>query len=154
MRTRERNRPTQTVRSRTTHATATWALTLALSVMSTACASARTDSPFSSTGTQPRSPSPSTADLSIEVRNQHLLAVHVWVQWPGERRFLGDVPAGTANTFRVPATMAHRFDSLRLYADPVGSVDDVLTGPIKIGHGHRIEWRLEKVLANSRARVM
>jgi hypothetical protein len=80
--------------------------------------------------------------------------MRVWVEWPGMRRFLGDVAPGAAATFQVPAEIGRTRGRLRLYADPTGSIDDVMSDPIDVGDVHRIEWRLRKVLASSRARVM
>ncbi|HSG08757.1 MAG TPA: hypothetical protein VLA36_10400 [Longimicrobiales bacterium] len=80
--------------------------------------------------------------------------MRVWVEWPGMRRFLGDVAPGGAATFQVPAEIRGTRGRLRLYADPTGSIDDVMSDPIEVGDGRRIEWRLRKVLANSRVRVM
>lgn len=94
------------------------------------------------------------ADLFIVVRNEHWRPMRVWVDWPGWHHFLGDVAAGEVATFRLPASLARRQPSLRLYADPTGSTDEVRSEAIDVSRGHRIEWRLRKVLADSRAIVM
>lgn len=92
-------------------------------------------------------------DLAIEVRNDHWRTMTVWVHWPGTRHFLGDAEPGTITTFRVTADLVRRFETLQLYARPSGSGDEVVTKPIEVRRGHRIEWRLSKVLTNSRMRV-
>jgi hypothetical protein len=95
-----------------------------------------------------------SADVRVEVRNEHLLPMRVWAEWPGLRRFLGDVAPGSATIFLVPRDLVERLGPLRLHADPTGSVDEALSDPIDVAWGTRVEWRLRRVLANSRVRVM
>ena len=93
-------------------------------------------------------------DMSIIVTNNHWLPMRVWVEWPDRDYFLGDVEPGSRGTFTVPGYLIGRSETLRLFADPTGSIDQVLSDPIDVTHGHRIEWQLQKVLASSRARIM
>ena len=96
----------------------------------------------------------SAADVMVEVQNQHWLEMRVWVEWPGARHLLGNVEPGGSAVFQVPGQLMRRPAEPRLYAESVGSIDEVHTGPIDLTAGHRIEWRLKRVLANSRPRVM
>jgi hypothetical protein len=130
-----------------------WAIGLAALVLSTACASPRRvgTSPFERPSTSWRA---QNDDLVIVVQNEHWRSMRVWVDWPGCHEFLGDVAAGSTATFQLPAPLARRYPSLKLYADPSGSTDEVRSEAIDVTWGHRIEWRLHKVLANSRARIM
>jgi len=102
-------------------------------------------------------PAPSANDLidmSIIVTNNHWLPMRVWVEWPDRDYFLGDVEPGARGTFTVPGYLIGRSETLRLFADPTGSIDQVLSDPIDVTRGHRIEWQLQKVLGSSRARIM
>ena len=92
--------------------------------------------------------------MSIVVSNDHWLPMRVWVEWPDRDYFLGSVEPGSRSTFMVPGHLVARFESLRLFADPRGSIDQVLSDPIDVTKGHRIEWQLKKVLGSSRARIM
>lgn len=123
----------------------------ALLLWSIACASVADAKPAPegwSEGTPPLA-----ADLAVEVHNEHWNPATVWVHWPGLRHFLGDAPAGATTTFQIPADLARRFETLRLHATLTGAADELTTKPIDIQRGHRVEWRLRKVLANSQARV-
>jgi len=111
----------------------------------------RTTSPFDGIVTRA---DPQVLDLPIEVSNDHWLPMRIWVEWPGMSRFLGDVAPGTTATYQVPRELVRRFGPLRLHADPTGSIDEVLSAPLDLAHGSRVQWRLRKVLSNSRARVM
>lgn len=93
-------------------------------------------------------------DMPVVVFNNHWLPMRVWVEWPDRNYFLGDVEPGARGTFSVPGYLVARSKTLRLLADPTGSVDQVLSDPIEVKRGHRIEWQLQKVLASSRARIM
>lgn len=114
---------------------------------------------------QPRSaPSPSgdgikqdqgaPLQLRVEVRNEHWLPMHLWVEWPHMRHFLGDVAAGGVAVFEIPGDLVTHHGSFRLFADASGSIDHVLTAPIDLRGSHRVDLVLRKVLANSRTRVM
>ena len=92
--------------------------------------------------------------MSVVVYNNHWLPMRVWVVWPDHNYFLGDVAPGARDTFTVPGYLVARAATLRLFADPTGSIDQALSEPIDVRHGHRIEWQLQKVLASSRARIM
>lgn len=126
---------------------------LALLLFVSACVPAMRagPSPFDET---PASSAQSLVDMSIVVTNNHWLPMRVWVEWPDRDYFLGDVEPGGRSTFTVPGHLVARSATLRLYADPTGSIDYVLSDPIDVTTGHRIEWQLQKVLASSRARVM
>jgi hypothetical protein len=93
-------------------------------------------------------------DMSVIVTNNHWLPMRVWVEWPDRDYFLGDVEPGSRGTFTVPGYLVARSETLRLFADPTGSIDQVLSDPIDVTRGHRIEWQLQKVLSSSRARIM
>jgi hypothetical protein len=99
-------------------------------------------------------PVAAATDLTVEIENDHWLQMRVWVEWPGVRHFLGDVNPGTRDAFHVPAYLIQRLGDPSLYAECMGSIDEVHTDPIHLGYGHRVEWRLKKVLENSRPRVM
>jgi len=126
---------------------------LALLVLSTACVPVGRAGPSPFDG--PRTPSRlDDAEMSVVVVNNHWLPMRVWVEWPDRDYFLGDVEPGGRSTFTIPGHLVARSATLRLYADPTGSIDYVLSDPIDVTTGHRIEWQLQKVLASSRARVM
>ena len=129
-------------------------LTIAICASALSCASPSqfAHSPFEGPSAAPAMPAAAT--LSVVVSNEHWLSMQVWVYWPGMRRFLGDVAPGSSTTFQVPGDLVRRFESLRLYADPTGSAEDVLTDPLDVRGGRRIEWRLRKMLLNSHARVI
>jgi hypothetical protein len=129
------------------------AIGLAALVLSVGCATPGRmgTSPFERLSTSWRA---QNDDLVIVVQNEHWRPMRVWVDWPGYHEFLGDVAAGSTARFRLPAPMARRYASLRLYADPDGSTDEVRSDAIDVTRGHRIEWRLRKALANSRATIM
>jgi len=93
-------------------------------------------------------------DVSIEVTNDHWSSMRLWIEWPDGRYFLGEVDSGRVQTFRVPAHVARRFDTLQLYADAMGSADSVLSEELDLGRGRHVTWRLHKVLSFSRAHIM
>lgn len=130
-----------------------WVLPLALSTVALSCAPAgrHGPSPYDGPHLARRSAAP---NVTIDVENQHWLEVRVWVEWPGVHYLLGNVDPGTRNAFHVPGYLIDEMGSPRLYAEPMGSIDEVLTDPIELGHARRIEWKLKKVLENSRPRVM
>ena len=134
-------------------ARATTGLTLAILASTAACMPVGRAGPsrFDS------APAPSRRDvveMSVVVYNNHWLPMRVWVVWPDHNYFLGDVAPGVRDTFTVPGYLVARAATLRLFADPTGSIDQALSEPIDVRHGHRIEWQLQKVLASSRARIM
>ena len=93
-------------------------------------------------------------DVSIDVLNDHGSSMRLWIEWPDGRYFLGEVASGRVQTFRVPAHVARRHATLRLYADALGSADSVLSEELDLGRGRHVTWRLHKVLSFSRAHVM
>lgn len=81
--------------------------------------------------------------------------MRIWVHWPGMRRFLGDVAPGETAVIDVPGDLVQRFETLQLRAQPSGSAEYMTTSPLDVRtDGHHIEWRLRRVLANSRARII
>jgi len=129
------------------------ALLLPLVALTTACVPAMRagPSPFDDA---PASAANDVLDMSVIVTNNHWLPMRVWVEWPDRNYFLGDVEPGSRGTFMVPGYLIGRSETLRLFADPTGSIDQVLSDPIDVTRGHRIEWQLQKVLSSSRARIM
>ena len=93
-------------------------------------------------------------DVSVQVVNDHGSSARVWIEWSDGRYFLGDVEAGRTRTFRVPAHVATRSTTLRLYADALGSADSVLSDELDLRRGRTVTWRLHRVLSFSRARIM
>jgi len=93
-------------------------------------------------------------DVSIDVTNDYWLPIRVWVDWPDGRYFLGDVEPGRTNAFRLPGYLAERSETMRLFGDAVGSVDQILSDPLDVRTGRHIEWRLHRVLSFSRAHIM
>jgi len=93
-------------------------------------------------------------ELRVEVRNQHWLPVQVWAEWPELRQFLGDVSPGSSTVFHLGSSLVAQHGSFRLFADPSGSADQVLTDPIECPMGRGVEFTVHRVLASSRARVM
>lgn len=131
------------------------ALLLVASVPLVTLACASSPRPFSADGPTARGErSTSGANLFIEVRNGYYLPVRVFVDWPGSRRFIGDVQAGSVQRFALPAELVRQHPTLRLYADPEGSIDSARTGPLKVHPGNYVSWTLNKVLDSSRAYVM
>lgn len=96
----------------------------------------------------------SDADLSVRVENGYYLAVRVFVDWPGDHRFMGEVAAGAVQTFSLPADLVRKHPTLRLFADTEGSVDDAHTQPLEVRPGQYVTWTLSKILDASRAYVM
>ena len=126
---------------------------IALVLVTSACVpTMRTGpSPFDATPHRSRR---DVMEMSVVVTNDHWLPMRVWVEWPDRDYFLGSVEPGERGTFSVPGYLVARAETLRLYADPTGSIDYVTSDPIDVTKGHRIEWLLRKVLTSSRARIM
>lgn len=102
-------------------------------------------------------PAPSGGEATlvcVEVANESTYPMRLWVQWRSLSRFLGDVPPGERARFWIPADLIARQGAPRLQADATGSADGVLTPPIELRGGRHIEFRLRRVLSNSRARVI
>jgi hypothetical protein len=93
-------------------------------------------------------------DVSVQVTNDHWSTMRLWIEWPDGRYFLGDVESGRTTTFRVPAHVARRFSTLRLYADAKGGAESILSDELDLGRGRHVAWRLHRVLSFSRAHVM
>jgi len=108
-------------------------------------------SPFDGASVQPVR---QVVDVSIDVTNDYWLPIRVWVDWPDGRYFLGDVEPGRTNAFRLPGYLAERSETMRLFGDAVGSVDQILSDPLDVRTGRHIEWRLHRVLSFSRAHIM
>lgn len=128
-------------------------VSLALVVLAAGCAPVvnGAPSPFDDAASRRET---TAMDVMVEVRNQHWLPMRVWVEWPTMARFLGDVAPGGSAAFSVPGYLVQRMGGMRLHAETRGSIDEVLTEPIDMGGGRRVEWTLRKVLGNSRPRII
>lgn len=127
---------------------------LGLAFLVAGCATGRHTIPDPFGGVARETTGLAAAEVSVVIRNDHWLPIRVWVEWPGSTRFLGDVPAGSSVLYQVPGDLVVRHGPFRLRADPTGSADEARSEPIDLRAGHRVEWRVLKVLANSRVRVM
>jgi hypothetical protein len=87
--------------------------------------------------------------MRLEIDNHHYLDVIVYAVHDGQLTRLG-VAGGSAHTEMVlPARLLGAGRELRLYGDPVGSSDRVVSEVIVVQPGQYIEWLLEPGLDRS-----
>jgi hypothetical protein len=82
----------------------------------------------------------------VEVTNHNCLDINVYAVRSGTRMRLGTVRSMARSTFRVPESALSMGGRIRLMADPIGSPRGLLTEPILVQRGDRIEWQVENSL--------
>ena len=89
------------------------------------------------------------ADVPVQIVNHHWLDITIYVIHDGQRTRLG-VAGGSAETrLELPSHLLGVGRDIRLYADPIGSLDDAITEVIVVQPGQFIEWLLESGLERS-----
>lgn len=90
------------------------------------------------------------ADLTVRVENNHYEPVRVTAVWDRLDYFLGEIPANSAGTFRLPGYLLESHGGPRFLADPRGSAQDQLTAPVDCVRARTVEWRLRRNFHPSR----
>jgi len=86
--------------------------------------------------------------IDLQVRNQNFLDMDVYaVQAGGLATRLGTVTGNSTKTFILPPAYASQ--DLQIVASPIGGTGRASTGPIVVGAGQTVEFRIGSVLANS-----
>ena len=92
---------------------------------------------------------PSNA-VGVHVVNQNFLDVDVWAVSSGVPTRLGTVSGNSNKDFMLDPSMTATND-LRLVATPIGGNGRGSTGPLIVGPGQTIEFRVGSLLRNSSA---
>jgi len=122
------------------------AFVLVLLAFSAGCASPATPSPF-------RPPPANAEGLTVEVSDDHVLDMRVYLVRGVTPIPLGSVGSGEHRVFHVSAAELGQSGEIRLMADPLGSQDRFVTEPIGVSPGQRVVWRLAHRLSLSSVTV-
>jgi len=93
---------------------------------------------------------PSNA-VGVHVVNQNFLDVDVWAVSDGVPTRLGTVTGNSNKDFVLDASMAA--NDFRLVATPIGGNGRGTSGPLVIGPGQTVEFRVGSLLRNSSAYI-
>lgn len=96
-----------------------------------------------------RDRSPREAPVTLVVRNYNWNTVHVYVMGGGQTVSLGQLTTMDRATYVIPTSLLVSEQSVRLIADPIGSVQAYISEPVFVSPGDRIEWSINNVLAQS-----
>lgn len=89
------------------------------------------------------------APVTLFVRNYNWSTVHVYVMGGGQTVSLGLLTSMDTATYVIPSSLLASEQSVRLIADPIGSVRAYISEPVFVATGDRIEWTINNVLAQS-----
>jgi len=135
-----------TAPAHTPHRGSRAAFALVLLALSAACAPRATPDPF-------RPPPANAEGLTVEVADDHVLDMRVYLVRGVTPIPLGAVGSGEHRVFHVSAAELGQSGEIRLMADPLGSQDRFVTEPIQISPGQRVVWRLAHRLSLSSVTV-
>lgn len=85
--------------------------------------------------------------IGLQVRNQNFLDMDVYAVQSGLATRLGTVTGNSTKTFILPPAYASQ--DLQIVASPIGGTGRASTGPIIVGAGQTVEFRIGSVLTNS-----
>ena len=130
-------------------------LTFIVLLLSTASCTTPSSSanPFDRQQNGKRDPA-SRMDLMVRVQNEHFDFVRVSAVWGKTHYYLGDVPPGETDTYRLPGHLLESLGGPRFLANPKGSANEQLTDPVSCEQARWVEWRVKRHLLPSRPRVM
>lgn len=89
------------------------------------------------------------APVTLYVRNYNWNTVHVYVMGGGQTLSLGQLTTMDTATYVIPRSMLSTDQSIRLIADPIGSVQGYISEPVFVAAGDRVEWTINNALAQS-----
>jgi hypothetical protein len=89
------------------------------------------------------------APVTLYVRNYNWNTVHVYVMGGGQTLSLGQLTTMDTATYVIPRSILSADQSVRLIADPSGSVQAYISEPVFVTAGDRVEWTINNALAQS-----
>ncbi len=89
------------------------------------------------------------APVTLFVRNYNWNTVHVYVMGAGQNLSLGQLSSMDTATYVIPRSILASDQSVRLIADPIGSVQGYISEPVFVSAGDRIEWTINNALSQS-----
>ena len=92
-------------------------------------------------------------ETSVRVTNETWSDMTIYLLRPGTRMRLGTVTSMGTATFPIPRSWVRGSASLRLLADPVGSVTTFSSDAVIVWPGDALEWRLVQPLRHSTLRI-
>jgi hypothetical protein len=92
-------------------------------------------------------------DIPLQVVNHNWLDMTIYVIHGGQRTRVGQVPGSGSTTFSLSRLILGQGREIQLFADPIGSPEQVTSQTLVVLPGQYIEWTLETSLARSSAGV-
>ena len=89
------------------------------------------------------------AATQIQVRNHNWMDMTVYAIRNGSRIRVGTVTSGMVERFQLPRGFDLAAGALRLEADPIGSDESFVSGPIAVEVGTVVNWTIENHIALS-----
>lgn len=100
-------------------------------------------------GKAPPSQAGGPENVELQVVNRHWLDITIYVVRGGQLTRVGVATSSSETGMVLPSRLLSSDSELRLYGEPIGSLERAITEVLVVQPGQYIEWQLEAELSRS-----
>ena len=104
-----------------------------LAILAVACGSGRT---------APASPAPESGKTMVQIDNQNISDMSVYLLDRGARVYLGEAGGLAKTTLTIPAAIVRSTWEVRLLAEPIGGLSTFRTPKLTVPPGQNVYWNI------------